>query len=97
MFQSHIHKVKFYPSAEDFSQALLVMLVTNIISAAGEYFRIQRSLSIKHSKFLSNFDFDSWNEYFDNKYGQQLFLDGIYGKYWTKIRCLGNGLCSLKK
>ena len=28
----HIHKVKFYPSADDFTQALLVMLVTNIMS-----------------------------------------------------------------
>ena len=33
MFQKHIHKVKFYPSADDFTQALLVMLVTNIMSA----------------------------------------------------------------
>ena len=32
MFQKHIHKVKFYPSADDFTQALLVMLVTNITS-----------------------------------------------------------------
>ena len=36
MFQKHIHKVKFYPSADDFTQALLVMLVTNIMS--GEHF-----------------------------------------------------------
>ena len=33
MFPKHIHKVKFYPSADDFTQALLVMLVTNIMSA----------------------------------------------------------------
>ena len=33
MFQKHIHKVKFYPSADDFTQAPLVMLVTNIMSA----------------------------------------------------------------
>ena len=26
------HKVKFYPSADNFTQALLVMLVTNIMS-----------------------------------------------------------------
>ena len=32
MFQKHIHRVKFYPSADDFTQALLVMLVTNIMS-----------------------------------------------------------------
>ena len=32
MFQKHIHKVKFYPSVDDFTQALLVMLVTNIMS-----------------------------------------------------------------
>ena len=31
IFQKHIHKVKFYQSANDFTQALLVMLVTNII------------------------------------------------------------------
>ena len=33
MFQKHIHKVKIYPSVDDFTQALLVMLVTNIMSA----------------------------------------------------------------
>ena len=33
MFQKHIHEVEFYPSADDFTQALLVMLVTNIMSA----------------------------------------------------------------
>ena len=32
LFQKHIHKVKFYPSADDFTHALLVMLVTNITS-----------------------------------------------------------------
>jgi len=32
MFQKHIDKAKFYPSADDFTQALLVMLVTNIMS-----------------------------------------------------------------
>ena len=33
MFQKYIHKVKFYPNADNFTQALLVMLVTNITSA----------------------------------------------------------------
>ena len=32
MFQKHIQKVKFYPSADDFTQALLLMLVTSIMS-----------------------------------------------------------------
>ena len=32
MFQKYIDKVKFYPSAHNFTQALLVMLVTNIMS-----------------------------------------------------------------
>ena len=32
LFQKYIHKVKFYPNADDFTQALLVMLVTNIMS-----------------------------------------------------------------
>ena len=34
IFQKHIHKVKFYLSADDFTQALLVMLVTNIMSVS---------------------------------------------------------------
>ena len=29
----HIHKVNFYPSDNNFTQALLVLLVTNMISA----------------------------------------------------------------
>ena len=33
MFQKHIHKVKFYPGADDFTQALLV---TNIMSGDGD-------------------------------------------------------------
>ena len=33
IFRKHIHKVKFYPRVDDFTQALLVMLVTNIMSA----------------------------------------------------------------
>ena len=32
MFKKHIQKVKFYPSADDFTQALLLMLVTSIMS-----------------------------------------------------------------
>ena len=34
LFQKHIHIVKFYPSANNFTQALLVMLVTNITSGS---------------------------------------------------------------
>ena len=30
----HIHKVNFYPSDNNFTQALLVMLVTNMISVS---------------------------------------------------------------
>ena len=33
LFQKYFHKVKFYPSTDNFTQALLVMLVTNITSA----------------------------------------------------------------
>ena len=33
LFQNHIDKVKFYWSADSFTQALLVMLATNIMSA----------------------------------------------------------------
>ena len=32
LFQKYFHKVKFYPSTDNFTQALLVMLVTNITS-----------------------------------------------------------------
>ena len=39
MFQKHIHKAKFYPSADYFTQALLVMLVTNIMSASTSVLR----------------------------------------------------------
>ena len=35
LFQKYFHKVKFYPSTDNFTQALLVMLVTNITSAQG--------------------------------------------------------------
>ena len=54
MFQKHIHKVKFCPSANDFTQALLVTLVTNIMSdmcvcgwegGVGEVFLILSSCS----------------------------------------------------
>ena len=33
LFQKYTRKVKFYPSSDNFAQALLVMLVTNIMSA----------------------------------------------------------------
>ena len=32
----HIHKVNFYPSDNNFTQALLVLLVTNMISGCAE-------------------------------------------------------------
>ena len=42
----HIHKVNFYPSDDNFTQALLVMLVKNIISGAwgGVYRKMSRHL-----------------------------------------------------
>ena len=33
IFQKHIHKVKIFPSADDFTQVPFVMLVTNVMSA----------------------------------------------------------------
>ena len=45
----HIHKVNFYPSDKNFTQALLVMLVTNIFYAS-PYFLVpdlQSSILIK--------------------------------------------------
>ena len=36
LFQKYIQKVKFYPSADNFTQAVLVMLVTNIMSDHGK-------------------------------------------------------------
>ena len=36
LFQKHIHKLKFYPSADNFTQALLVILVTNIMSVVAQ-------------------------------------------------------------
>ena len=43
MFQKHIHKVKFYPSADDLTQAPLVMLVTNIMSDLEEATRVLKN------------------------------------------------------
>ena len=40
----HIHKVNFYPSDNNFTQALLVLLVTNMISAADPPFQIVKRL-----------------------------------------------------
>ena len=40
----HIHKVNFYPSDNNFTQALLVMLVTNIISARIYMYSFHRDL-----------------------------------------------------
>ena len=58
----HIHKVKFYPSGDNFTQALLVMLVTNIISVDGffmdktkqEYWPFIDSHAGKRSKSMCN-------------------------------------------
>ena len=33
LYFKHVQPVKFYPSGDNFTQALLVMLVTNIMSA----------------------------------------------------------------
>ena len=49
MFQKHIHKVKFYPSADDFTQALLVMLVTNIMSGSLHDFKDHGAVRVKFS------------------------------------------------
>ena len=57
MFQKHIQKVKFYPSADDFTQVPLVRLVTNIRSGCG---RTQNT-------FLTHF------VSFDHKGGWKLF------------------------
>ena len=50
LFQKYFHKVKFYPSNDNFTQALLVMLVTSITSGpcieAGLHVRPQRQ--VKH-------------------------------------------------
>ena len=32
LFKNHIHKVKYYPIGDNFTQALLVMLLTNIMT-----------------------------------------------------------------
>ena len=49
MIQKHIHKVKFYPSADDFTQALLVMLVTHIMSGRED----QRATKILDLKMVA--------------------------------------------
>ena len=51
----HIHKVNFYPSDNNFTQALLVLLVTNMISACLAAFGIvaSRSIFFSFKSFLS--------------------------------------------
>ena len=57
MFQKHIHKVKFYPSADDFTQALLVMLVTNIMSVLHfSQVKEKGSQSLPHISVHHSFD-----------------------------------------
>ena len=52
LYLKHIHKVKFYPSGNNFTQALLVMLVTNIISdVRGDNVFIYQNIII-HYKYL---------------------------------------------
>ena len=48
----HIHKVNFYPSDNNFTQALLVMLVTNIISDQRIYDSSLGSRDIARCRFL---------------------------------------------
>ena len=56
----HIHKVNFYPSDNNFTQALLVMLVTNIIS---ELVRLQSpAFQIATTWFLLSSFFLQQNE-----------------------------------
>ena len=40
----HIHKVNFYPSDNNFTQALLVLLVTNKISGGGKVVELRSTL-----------------------------------------------------
>ena len=58
LFQKHIHKVKFYPSTGTFTQALLVMLVTNITS--GPVLILILIILIKHDDDDDNDDDDDY-------------------------------------
>ena len=77
MFQKHIHKVKFYPSADDFTQALLVMLVTNITSAIKFVilFKEQEQNPIKR--------FHTWGIAGEGPYGKRLEMYLFY--WWTLL------------
>ena len=66
MFQKHIHKVKFYPSADDFTQAPLVMLVTNIMSEVTQQ-GIAEVTNLKYSDHPGrntcfNLCWDTWDQ-----------------------------------
>ena len=52
--QKHIHKVEFYPNADNFTQALLAMLVTIITSVM---------MNVKQPHCLSNQEPIAWHEY----------------------------------
>ena len=81
MFQKHIHKVKFYPSADDFTQAPLVMLVTNIMSGAKSKHRMVLNwsqLKVKTSSkvlYILAYATPQWNVYTSLFTGPTLVLE----------------------
>ena len=46
LLQKHIHKINFYSSADNFTQALPVMLVTNITSEIAVWFKFKHKLNL---------------------------------------------------
>ena len=52
----HIHKVTFYPSDKNFTQALLVMLVTNMISGAFSNYFLNCSCIYNENKNMAFLD-----------------------------------------
>ena len=62
----HIHKVNFYPSDNNFTQALLVLLVTNMISAASTE-KTKTSGTGAKADAISTTEASSWSDWYFGK------------------------------
>ena len=85
IFQKNICKVKFYPSADDFTQALLVMLLTNIMSV--QVYLLQCISSTVILQCFSNGYFPSQSQLGESKLAKfhQMSLGCSFLKLFLKL------------
>ena len=87
MFQKHIHKVRFYPSADDFfTQASLVMLVTNIMSDSNINFvwAIQLTFPLKYCYEYPQVPHEVISDKFESWVGLSILLCNWLNNIWTR-------------